>query len=75
MVKSDVEFAFDNFHVEVIPQTSMEKAKKLARLKRAIAEGTYQINSKKLANKLIKLIILAGDVESGSDISERMVNL
>ena len=59
MVKNNIENSFVNFHIGVIPELSLERSKNLERLKRAILEGTYQVNSKKLANKLIKLIILA----------------
>ncbi len=66
MRKSDMEFSYANFNIGEIAQLSRERSKKLERLKRAIVEGTYQINSKKLANKLIKVIILAGGADPGS---------
>ncbi len=67
MIKSDMEFASVNFHIGIIPQLPLERSKKLKRLKQAIVDGTYQINSRKLANKLVKLIILGG-AAPGSDL-------
>ncbi len=71
MLKSDLDFSYANFHIGVIPQLSIERSKKLERLKRAIVEGTYQINAKELANKLIEVIILAdgADPDSGMPLS------
>jgi hypothetical protein len=74
MVKRDLELSFANFHNEVIPQLSVERLKKLERLKRDIVEGSYQINSKKLADKLVRLIILSGSAAPGSAIQSMTLN-
>jgi hypothetical protein len=74
MVKRDLELSFANFHNEVIPQLSVERSKKLKRLKQAIVEGSYQINSKKLANKLVKLIILSCSAAPGSATQSMTLN-
>jgi anti-sigma28 factor (negative regulator of flagellin synthesis) len=61
MGKSTIKIVSTKYSIGVIPQLSSERSIKVERLKRAVAEGTYQIDSKKLVNKLIKLILLAGD--------------
>lgn len=48
----DEEFAFDG-DIELNSHFAEERSKKLKRIKRAVEEGTYHINSQKLANKLI----------------------
>jgi Anti-sigma-28 factor, FlgM len=57
MVKSDIEFSYTNLDTRGISQFSIERSQKLECLKREVGEGSYQVDSRKLANKLLKRIM------------------
>jgi hypothetical protein len=56
MKNLNAEFAFD-VDVELNSHYVEERFKKLERIKQAVAEGSYKVNSKKLANILILKLI------------------
>ena len=57
MKNLNAEFAFD-VDMELNSHFVEERFKKLERIKQAVAEGSYKVNSKKLANILILKLIL-----------------
>ena len=56
MKNLNAEFAFD-VDMELNSHFVEERFKKLERIKQAVAEGSYKVNSKKLANILILKLI------------------
>ena len=60
MINSDMTYNSANIYNERISQFSLERSRKIERLKQAVNEGTYHCDSKKLANKLITLILSSG---------------
>jgi anti-sigma28 factor (negative regulator of flagellin synthesis) len=55
MKNLDTQFTIGNSDMKIISHFAEERSNKLKRIKRAVTEGTYQIKSPKLANKLISL--------------------